>query len=279
MKLTGHMASTLPGGIESLRGRTDREAVKAAAREMESVFAHQMIKAMRSASGGHAGVKGLGGDVYGSLFDMELARILAARGLGLQDLLLRGLGGKTSAVEESAGSPTAVKTISPPEASLPVHGIRREEAAESSKEDKEPIAPAEATVFFPIRNGGRLSSSFGPRKDPFTGGIAFHRGMDIAAPAGTAIYPLKAGTVTFSGREKGYGNVVVIDHGDGFVTKYAHNRVNRVEAGDRVGPDTILAEVGETGRSTGPHLHFEVLYEGKNLRPEAVLARAVKGQG
>jgi murein DD-endopeptidase MepM/ murein hydrolase activator NlpD len=124
-----------------------------------------------------------------------------------------------------------------------------------------------------------VSSGFGFRKDPFTGGIAFHRGMDIAAAAGTAVYPVREGKVTFSGYRKGYGNVVIVDHGDGFVTKYGHNRANLVEAGARVGPDTVLAEVGATGRSTGPHLHFEVSYEGKNVRPETVLAGVVKGNG
>jgi murein DD-endopeptidase MepM/ murein hydrolase activator NlpD len=131
----------------------------------------------------------------------------------------------------------------------------------------------------PLRHGGRVSSGFGFRKDPYTGGTAFHRGMDIAAPAGTAVYPVRGGKVTFSGFLKGYGNVVVVDHGDGFVTKYGHNRVNLVSAGTAVGPDTVLAEVGSTGRSTGPHLHFEVSYEGKSVRPETVLAGIAKESG
>jgi murein DD-endopeptidase MepM/ murein hydrolase activator NlpD len=138
----------------------------------------------------------------------------------------------------------------------------------------DPAAMTSPDVTFPIRNGGKVSSRSGMRKDPFTGEIAYHRGVDIAAPAGTPVYPLKGGKVTYSGWARGYGNVVVVDHGDGFMTKYAHNRANRVAAGDRICPDTIIAEVGETGRSTGPHLHFEVLFEGKILRPEAVLAEA-----
>ena len=124
-----------------------------------------------------------------------------------------------------------------------------------------------------------MSSGFGFRKDPFTGGVGFHRGMDIAAPAGTAVYPVRGGKVTFSGRQKGYGNVVIVDHGDGFVTKYGHNRANLVDAGTVVGPGTILGEVGSTGRSTGPHLHFEVSYDGNNVRPDTVLAGIAKGNG
>ena len=142
-----------------------------------------------------------------------------------------------------------------------------------------PPVPSPPGYGFPVRDGGRVSSGFGFRKDPFTGGIAFHRGMDIAAAAGTAIYPVRGGKVTFSGHRKGYGNVVVVDHGDGFVTKYGHNRANLVDTGTVVGPDTVIAEVGSTGRSTGPHLHFEVSYEGKNVRPETVLAGIAKENG
>jgi murein DD-endopeptidase MepM/ murein hydrolase activator NlpD len=106
-----------------------------------------------------------------------------------------------------------------------------------------------------------------------------HHGIDIAAPEGTSIHPVRGGEVTFSGSQQGYGNVVVVDHGDGSVTKYAHNRANRVAAGDRVETDTVIAEVGSTGRSTGPHLHFEARYEGKKIHPEAVFAGIAKGRG
>ncbi len=71
----------------------------------------------------------------------------------------------------------------------------------------------------------------------------------------------------------------MIDHGNGLVTKYAHNRVNRVSAGDRVDTDTVIAEVGSTGRSTGPHLHFEVQYEGRKISPQTVFAGIAKGRG
>ncbi|MFA6149091.1 MAG: rod-binding protein, partial [bacterium] len=103
MKIAPTMAHppppTLPGGIEALRGRKDPEALRAAAREMESLFAYEMIKAMRATSGGAASGKGFGGDVYGSLFDMELARVISSRGLGLQEVLLRGIGRGTPSGE------------------------------------------------------------------------------------------------------------------------------------------------------------------------------------
>jgi murein DD-endopeptidase MepM/ murein hydrolase activator NlpD len=280
-------APTIPAyqGIESLRGRTDPEAIRAAAREMESLFAFEMIKAMRAASGGSAtGGEGLGGEVYGTLFDMELAKLLASRGLGLQDLLLKGLGqteySKTGKqpVEMPALQPTAAPTTASPLSAGPpsaVSGPHTHEALEESGQ----AASSPGGGVFPIREGGRVSSAFGLRKDPFTGAAKLHHGIDIAAPEGTSIHPVRGGEVTFSGSQQGYGNVVVVDHGDGFVTKYAHNRANRVAAGDRVETDTVIAEVGSTGRSTGPHLHFEARYEGKKIHPEAVFAGIAKGRG
>jgi flagellar protein FlgJ len=303
----------VPGDIESLRGRTDPAAVRAAAREMESLFAYEMVKAMRATAGGPATEKGFGGEVYGSLFDMELAKIIAARGLGLQDLVVKGLGragpgqatadpsanenspleaARTPALKKdmnqqvigNVGLPAGRGVLAPPprvEAVPHTHDPLEEGGAATvpAAQGNAPAAPPPPEALFPIREGGRVSSGFGYRKDPFTGRYKFHHGVDIAASEGTAVYPAKEGEVRFSGYQKGYGNVVVVDHGDGFVTKYAHNRANRVAAGDRVGPDTVIAEVGSTGRSTGPHLHFEVRYEGKQVPPEAVFAGTAKGNG
>jgi len=273
---------TLPGGIEALRGRKDPEALRAVAREMESLFAYEMVKAMRTTAGGAASGKGFGGDVYGSLFDMELARVISARGLGLQEILLRGIGGRQPSGTEVKG-PTRGEEAIAPEPSGDLHGMPPQAGANASPPPPAaeivPSEPSTQGFGSPIRDGGRVSSGFGFRKDPFTGGVAFHRGMDIAAAAGTAVYPVRGGKVTFSGHRKGYGNVVIVDHGDGFVTKYGHNRANLVDMGTVVGPDTVLAEVGSTGRSTGPHLHFEVSYEGKNVRPETVLAGIAKENG
>ncbi len=303
----------VPGGIEALRGRKDPEALRAVAREMESLFAYEMVKAMRATAGGAASGKGFGGDVYGSLFDMELARVISARGLGLQEILLRGIGrGQPTNAPEPSGdlrgmppqaganaSPPPLEAESAPSAppppvtgasappapatesipSAPPPPVTGANASPAPAAESVPSVPSTQGFGSPIRDGGRVSSGFGFRKDPFTGGVAFHRGMDIAAAAGTAVYPVRGGKVTFSGHQKGYGNVVIVDHGDGFVTKYGHNRTNLVDMGTVVGPDTVLAEVGSTGRSTGPHLHFEVSYEGKNVRPETVLAGIAKENG
>ncbi len=296
-------------GVESLRGRKDPEAMRAAVREMESLFAYEMVKAMRSASGtSAAGGSGFGGDVYGSLFDMELAKLLSSRnGLGLQEMLLKGLGQSAytknskenqivkgevdpaaESVEPSAATPSAaVPSVAVPPAapSTAVPSAAPSAApAVSGPHTHDPLESVPAVTIseegaLPIREGGRVSSAFGYRKDPFTGADKFHHGIDIAAAEGTEVYPAKGGEVTFSGYQKGYGNLVVIDHGNGIVTKYAHNRANRVATGDRVGTDTVIAEVGSTGRSTGPHLHFEVQYEGQKVPPQAIFAGIAKGRG
>lgn len=100
--------------------------------------------------------------------------------------------------------------------------------------------------------GGRLSSPFGPR------GGAMHDGIDIAAPAGTAVRAADRGRVIFAGRLRGYGNVVIVRHDGDYVTVYAHNRRNEVREGEQVARDQLIAVVGSTGRTTGPNLHFEV---------------------
>jgi murein DD-endopeptidase MepM/ murein hydrolase activator NlpD len=116
-------------------------------------------------------------------------------------------------------------------------------------------------------SSGWYSSGFGHRKDPFTGRRAFHAGLDISCPQGTPIYATAAGTVVRSGRDGHYGHAVRIDHGNGIVTLYAHNEENVVAKDERVERGQQIAKVGSTGRSTGPHLHYAVLVDGKPVNP------------
>jgi murein DD-endopeptidase MepM/ murein hydrolase activator NlpD len=122
-------------------------------------------------------------------------------------------------------------------------------------------------------NLGEVTSPFGLRSDPLAGEERFHKGIDIAAPEGSPIKAAEAGTVVFSGVASGYGNVVEIDHGNGVVTKYAHTQENLVSVGQQVGAGQIIARVGATGRSTGPHLHFEVHENGTPVDPQLFLQR------
>jgi murein DD-endopeptidase MepM/ murein hydrolase activator NlpD len=117
----------------------------------------------------------------------------------------------------------------------------------------------------------RLTSQFGIRKDPFTGGYRHHSGIDIAAPPGTAIRSAAGGRVSFAGRAGGYGNMIELDHGNGLRTRYAHLSRILVGSGSTVAGGEIIAEAGSTGRSTGSHLHFEVREDGNARNPLAYL--------
>lgn len=117
-----------------------------------------------------------------------------------------------------------------------------------------------------------LGSPFGNRDDPFTGRRAFHSGLDFAAAPGTAIHAAAGGTVVSAGFRSDYGWVVEIDHGNGLRTRYAHASRLLVKTGDVVAPGATIAAVGSTGRSTGPHLHFEVLRSGEATDPRRYLA-------
>ncbi|MEZ5306533.1 MAG: peptidoglycan DD-metalloendopeptidase family protein [Pyrinomonadaceae bacterium] len=120
---------------------------------------------------------------------------------------------------------------------------------------------------------GRISSRFGSRFHPIDKTQKFHKGIDIAAPAGTPIRAAAGGVVKFSGVNGGYGNMVVIDHGNGLVTKYGHASTLKVVEGQEVSPGEIIGTVGSTGKSTGPHVHFEVLENGVAVNPLELLAK------
>jgi murein DD-endopeptidase MepM/ murein hydrolase activator NlpD len=120
---------------------------------------------------------------------------------------------------------------------------------------------------------GWISSYFGHRADPFTGRNAFHRGLDFAGPAGAEVVAVASGVVTYSKERFGYGKCVEINHGNGYVTRYAHNQRVLVQAGDTVQKGQPIALIGSTGRSTGPHLHFEVLKQGRAVDPMSFVKR------
>jgi len=119
---------------------------------------------------------------------------------------------------------------------------------------------------FPAEKGW-ISSRFGIRTDPFTGRPARHDGIDIAGKLGSKVLSVASGVVTWSGERYGYGNLVEVNHGNGYVTRYAHNSEHLVAVGDTVKKGQPLALMGSSGRSTGPHIHFEVLRHGNVVNP------------
>ncbi|NOQ93916.1 MAG: peptidoglycan DD-metalloendopeptidase family protein [Methylophaga sp.] len=114
---------------------------------------------------------------------------------------------------------------------------------------------------------GWISSYYGKRIDPFNGKKVFHHGLDIAGKLGSKVFSVADGIITWTGKRSGYGQLVEIDHGNGYITRYAHNKTLIVKVGDRVEKGQAIALMGSTGRSTGPHVHFEVLRDGKTINP------------
>ena len=119
---------------------------------------------------------------------------------------------------------------------------------------------------------GWTSSYYGKRADPFTGKIAMHKGMDFAGKEGSGIIAVANGVVTWAGDRYGYGNLIEINHGNGYTTRYGHNAKLLVKAGDSVEKGQIISLMGSTGRSTGPHVHFEVLKNDRQINPAKFVA-------
>lgn len=125
-------------------------------------------------------------------------------------------------------------------------------------------------------NSGWISSYFGKRTDPFTGKPANHGGVDFAGKHGAEITAVADGVVTWSGDRYGYGVMVELTHGGGYTTRYAHNSENLVDVGDEVKKGQVVALMGESGRATGPNLHFEVLQNGRRVNPVRFIRNSSK---
>jgi len=121
---------------------------------------------------------------------------------------------------------------------------------------------------------GYISSGFGFRHDPFNGLLRMHKGLDYAAPIGTDIFAVAGGVVSFVGPKSGYGFAVEVDHGDGLSSRYGHLSASGVKEGMVVKKGDLIAKVGNTGRSTGPHLHLEILKDGVQLDPREYMGHA-----
>ena len=239
----------------------DKAEQKKAAQEFASLLFLEVLKAMRAATpqGGFSENDGLSRDIYTSMMDTEIARLIAKQDAsGLSQTIEKALDKLANKVAPSNGSVQ------------PTRGSDAE--APPIRSSVPPQASAKPTPDI-----GVVSSGFGPRRDPFDGVTRMHDGVDIAVPAGTPIAAAAGGKVIFSGAAGGYGNMVEIAHDNGLVTRYAHTAANLVTVGDAVKLGQSIALVGNTGRSTGAHLHFEVRRDGKPVDPATLLGALVKG--
>jgi murein DD-endopeptidase MepM/ murein hydrolase activator NlpD len=120
---------------------------------------------------------------------------------------------------------------------------------------------------------GWLSSRYGKRNDPFTGKQDFHKGLDFAGKKGSEVIAVGDGVVSWEGKRSGFGNLIEVNHGNGYTTRYGHNQRHLVKVGDKVKKGQQIALMGSTGRSTGPHVHFEVLQNGKTVNPSKYIGK------
>ena len=264
----------------SLSGKNHAE-LKKVAEEFEAIFIAQLLKIMRETieeSGMEGG--GFGKGIYTELFDQEVAVSMARRGaLGIGDIIYKSLVENETA--DDAGLTAAAslpgRTISSPAPKNfptpknPNVSPAPDAAASGDAVTSGDAAASELDIFslrFPVN--APVSSAFGMRKDPFTGTQKFHKGIDLAAPAGTPVVAALPGKVIAAGNEPGYGNMVLVEHDGGLRTRYGHLASINVKAGDKVTSEDVLGKVGNTGRSTGAHLHFEVIRDGESIDPAKI---------
>ena len=135
------------------------------------------------------------------------------------------------------------------------------------------LGESEKSLQWPVAVG-YISSTFGVRKDPFTGRRRKHSGIDLAGPRGSAIFSVAKGVVLFTGRKGGYGRVIEIKHAGGVISRYAHLEASLVKKGQAITSGEKIARLGTSGRSTGPHLHLEIIKNKKNIDPLVFLGRS-----
>jgi murein DD-endopeptidase MepM/ murein hydrolase activator NlpD len=200
-------------------------------------------------------------DIFAGILDEEFsARISESGQLGLAEQLLGGLTGDR---QTSAAQLHPSRLMGESGESGESRGRSFVSYANAASEN---LGSGKMRGRLPVH--GQLSSRFGWRNSPIEGHRHHHDGMDIAASKGTRIDAVRSGTVEFAGQSRGYGNMVIIDHGNGLTSRYAHCDELKVTEGDRIRSGQAIATVGSTGRSTGPHLHFEIRQDGEMIDPQ-----------
>lgn len=255
-----------------------------AARAMESMLLKQIVVA----SGTFKGGEGPGSAIRADLFAQTLSDALSnGGGIGLAAMIERSLGagaadappvggparpGALPAIAPGGGAPgTPRLLLGHPRLARPVDRAAPGPLDPPSPPPQARLSPGELSLSAPVA-GAPTSSPFGLRTDPFTGLPAHHHGLDLAAPEGTPVEASAGGVVVQAGHRAGYGLAVEIDHGHGITTLYGHASEILVQPGQRIERGEPVARVGDTGRSTGPHLHFEVRTQGNPVDPRRALS-------
>jgi murein DD-endopeptidase MepM/ murein hydrolase activator NlpD len=228
--------------------QNDQQVLHERLADFASIFIFQMLQSMRRTIPKSKLLdSGFANDLYHSLLDQEVANLVARReSMGLTELLQQQFKVPDNIGRES----TPIK-----------------QAIASYRQQLPQGFPAS----FSMPVDGSVSSHYGLRIDPFEHDTQWHDGIDIAAPAGTLVRAVAPGRVLFSGMREGYGNLLILEHSDGYQTYYAHNATNIVDVGTEVTAGQAIAQVGQSGRATGPHLHFEIRKDGATLDPTSFL--------
>lgn len=249
-------------GLANSKKKMPAAEVRKAAQEFEQMVLDMVMKGMRrSIPKSDMADGGAAEETFTGMLDEQYLRTMSDQGgMGLADMITRQYVELGMIEEEKKPVLSGCEQQSPAAPSIPM-----------------PLAAANSNAALAnnlnslMPCDGKISSAYGTRKDPFTGADRFHHGLDIAAPEGSSVRCSSDGVVAFCGPKGGYGNVVVVDHGDGVQSMYAHNSALLVEKGDRVTRGQEVAKVGSTGRSTGAHLHFEVRKNGVAIDPRPYL--------
>lgn len=253
MAIDGIDGTRPPGAASEGDAPAQRHEIAKLAQEFEAMLMTQMLREMRRSMLDETDeTDGFGASTLTDIGDVELGRALSRMGgMGLGDGLVkafeRQLGAQRETGSESAGAAAA--------AAASIAAPREVDLANVSRQS------LDTASALPI------SSAFGWRQDPVTGVPTFHRGVDLAVAYGRDVRAAAAGTVVFSGTQGGYGQTVLIEHGDGRQTRYAHLSQQFVQAGEVVTGGQVVGRSGNSGRTTGPHLHFEMLVDGRPVDP------------
>ena len=285
--------TNLTNGLENLKSHYARSAslsgegrtseLRKVTQEFEAVFVGYLLRVMRTTvDSSEEESESLGKGIYMEMFDQEIALHIARnRSLGIGEMMFRQLVGDGAPQEDpSHASGTVSSTISihadttlePESKRDSIETVPSFSLSHLESQDQVPSADEDKRLAQPVE--GVWSSHFGARRDPLTHRIRFHHGVDVAAPIGSEIKAAQKGTVVFSGALSGYGNTVILEHGDGYRTLDAHTAQNLVSAGDEVQAKQVIGLVGNSGRSTGSHLHFELQRDGEAIDPTSILKEA-----
>jgi murein DD-endopeptidase MepM/ murein hydrolase activator NlpD len=263
----------------------ERARLSAIAQEFEAMLMLQMVRQMRQSLLDEQEDQGLGlgRSAMTDTIDVELARYLAAAGgLGLARGIEQGL---SKAVRPGDGGAGSAPAVSRPDAigrgrgavTLPVLGVARSTTPATVAPTSLAATGSGGETAFRVPLAERVSSAFGWRSDPFHGQRRFHGGIDIAAAYGREVPTAAPGRVVFAGEQGAYGLLVTVEHPDGVTTRYAHLSSIDVGVGEELASGQVVGRVGQTGRATGPHLHFEVLVDGRRVDPVLVAEGRVPG--